>query len=489
MRKGLLLGIMLLGSFALCGLVSCETTLSVDEHSYVSPTSGLKTDITLDVNTKWTASSSADWCIISPTQGDKSVKRITLTVKSNYTPDDRECTVTISSKDKTETITVHQHQLDVIQAETSVLELSGNEQTFNVLVSSNIDYSVDISEEWIQFIGTKSVSSKQLSFIIEQNDGTNTRSGNIILRQKDGIESYILVQQKPREFIMLSTNTIDFTWDKAITNISVTSNVNYNIHIPDTCSWLHAEQMIDELSNNLIITADDYIPTPSTVLWPNVSDRKGVITLQYGEVSEEIIVTQSFRDYIWLSSERVKLYLGYNERIDAVAYLHSGINRTLRWESSDKSIATVDHGLITGISNGSTEIIVSNEDNSVSTTIPVVVKKVTDDIRVIAIGKSLSNSGGITTMVFHSILHWPTQVKNIKFLSVWLCSPDGTAYDIQGTSNGYVTFNPIYSNGPFGSIILNYYSSWYVIYQVEVDGEFYQFIGNLDASTWSSWLS
>ena len=102
---------------------------------------------------------------------------------------------------------------------------------------------------------------------------------------------------------MLSTNTIDFTWDKAITNISVTSNVNYNIHIPDTCSWLHAEQMIDELSNNLIITADDYIPTPSTVLWPNVSDRKGVITLQYGEVSEEIIVTQSFRDYIWLSSE------------------------------------------------------------------------------------------------------------------------------------------------------------------------------------------
>ena len=85
----------LLSLILVFSLSACTTILSINENKIEIPSSGLSTDIQLDVNKDWTASSSADWCRINPSSGDKNTKVIHVNVLQSTLYDYRECEITV----------------------------------------------------------------------------------------------------------------------------------------------------------------------------------------------------------------------------------------------------------------------------------------------------------------------------------------------------------------------------------------------------------
>ncbi len=464
-------------------LISCETKLSVSQSSFDAQSDGLSTSIGIEVNNDWSASSSADWCVLSPTQGDKTVKTITLTIQANPSYDDRECTVTVQSKDKSETISVRQKQQDGLILETKAIDISDREQSFEVKLSSNVAYDMSISCGWIKHVSTRALNTQTIVFQAEENTSTESRNGTIsFTRNSGGLSSVISVTQKQRDFISLSTNEIDFEWGGTTQSIGVSANVDFEIVIPGTCNWLHATKKGNGQNYVLEVTADSFVPTPAST--SGVSDRSTVIVLRYGDITRDIRVTQAYRDYIWVSKPSIALYVGDTETISAVAFFHEGIDKHLTWSSKNESVASVVDGVISAKSKGYTEIVVCNEDGSRSTTIPVTVKRIIDDVSIIAKGSRMTVTSNGYTLVFQSTISWPAQINSIKINFACLCYPDGRVYDIQVTSSKQVTFIPITGSGSLSDGVLNYYSTWFVSYQIEIDGETFLVSSKVDAHSW-----
>ena len=407
------------------------------------------------------------------------MKSISLTVQRNNSYEDRECQVTIQSKDKIETISVKQDQLDGIIIEPYSVYLSDAAQVFEVPINYNVDFDVSLSCDWLQFVSTKALMNSILVFHAEENTLGESRSSAISLKSKNGnTSSYLYVEQKQRDYIQPSSEYLFFGWEASSEDVLVESNVDFEIGLPDDCEWIRVNKTGGDRNYILEVSVEEYVPIPTSMADLAISDRSCVISLVFGDSSKEITVSQSFRDYIWVSQKSVSLYIGESFSSTAVAYLHSGINNELTWTSSDEAVATVINGTIYAKTKGTADIKVQNADNSYHATIPVTVKKATDDIQVTAVGLTISSS----EVVFQSRLYWPSQIKNISFLSVWLCFPDGTAYDIQGTRNGYVRFKPIYYGGSWDAYTRAYYSTWFVLYQIIVDGEYLQYSTRLDPS-------
>ncbi|HZK23640.1 MAG TPA: leucine-rich repeat protein [Atopostipes sp.] len=64
--------------------------------------------ILIESNVTWTAKSSASWCTVTPSSGNKSTESITLSASANKDYDNRSCSITIESGGITKTITVNQ---------------------------------------------------------------------------------------------------------------------------------------------------------------------------------------------------------------------------------------------------------------------------------------------------------------------------------------------------------------------------------------------
>lgn len=498
----------LLSLILVFALSACTTILSINENKIEIPSSGLSTDIQLDVNKDWTASSSADWCRINPSSGDKNTKVIHVNVLQSTLYDYRECEITIVCEDKTATVSVHQLQMDAIKLGTDLvvigdgnssgstfsLTINEKEQTFTVGVSSNVEFDVTPKCDWIQLTtikqSTKGLSGYSAVFHAEANDATDPRVGTISFCQKGGIvESIATITQEERKFISASTKTVDFEWKGATTTIPISSNVDFEVSVSEGSSWLNVERIGSSKDYSVKITADDYIPTPESVGAKPLADRSAVISLVYGNLKEEITVNQDFKDYIWLSATEKSAYVGYGDVLQFQPFFHDGINSTLSMSIDRPDIAQAySGGVFIPKAIGQATLTVSNADNTYSANCALTVKSIADDIYVVAAGKSMTISGGYVTMIFHSNIHYPDQLKSIKYNSVLLCQPDGTVYDIQSTSNGYVQFNPIVIAGSYSSSMNDYYSTWFVVYQTEIDGEYHEYRTYLDANTWTGSL-
>ena len=85
--------------------------------------------ILIESNVTWTAKSSASWCTVSPSSGNKSTASITLSASANEDYDNRSCMVTIESGGISKTVTVSQSQENAIILSEKDLDLSSKAQS------------------------------------------------------------------------------------------------------------------------------------------------------------------------------------------------------------------------------------------------------------------------------------------------------------------------------------------------------------------------
>ncbi len=195
---------LLLVFMALIGFVSCQKSpvLTLDSKPEIQMTSESgSAAITFTANRDWEVSVGDSWVHVDKKSGSASGGQITVNVTCDPNPtyDDRTSTVTIISGDLRQTVTITQPAKSGLIVEgNSEYALSPESQNLDIEVKANVNYNVSISAGWIKQIGTKALSSKTLSFAIEENTTREERSATISIIG-EGLSRVVTVKQDPAQ--------------------------------------------------------------------------------------------------------------------------------------------------------------------------------------------------------------------------------------------------------------------------------------------------
>ena len=349
---------LVLVALAFMGLTSCE---KAPELTITSPASielnvdGSSGSITFTANRDWSVSTSDAWISVSPSSGKASDGTVTVTVRcnANTTYDNRTATVTIRMEELSQTVTVKQPANLGVVLPKQVFDLQSDTKSIDVEVQANVQYSVSTSVDWIKQTGTKGLTSKTLTFSIEENKTYDPREGKITIKPQEGNvqEQVISVKQAQKDALIVEKTSYDMPYGGGEIEIKVEANVSFDV--TPNADWIHYTQTKALSSSTVCLKIDEN---------ETYSSRQGTVEIkqQNGSLKHTITVNQAGRiavSSVTLDKTSLKLKEGESETLVATVKPDNATDKTVTWTSSDDTIATVDEtGKVTAIKAGTVSI-------------------------------------------------------------------------------------------------------------------------------------
>ena len=216
-----------------------------DEIVTFEGTPGGPASITIKSDNPWTITKSfdSDWFTVDVLEGNAN-EEVTVTVdcEQSLSTTMRTGYFTITSADTRKNIYVVQSaaggELDPlisVVADKNTSNLLGEGDSFDVTVQSNIEYAVEISDEWITEVEVPStrglVEKSYHSFTLASNLTGATRSGYVRFYNEDkNVESYVMVKQEnfePRIDVIVSSQTRFIPAAGMTLPVRIESNVDF----------------------------------------------------------------------------------------------------------------------------------------------------------------------------------------------------------------------------------------------------------------------
>jgi hypothetical protein len=169
--------------------------------------------ITFTTNKEWVVTVSSpqgegdvSWCSISPLGGSAGTANITISTTENTDYDDRSAVITIKTGNTVKTLAVTQEQKDAIILSKKNYELSDEGGTFEIEANINVEIDVLIPSEitWLRMKASeiRSLSTKNIEFIVDKNMTSNIRGTIITIKDKNSsLYSEITVTQQAKKIV------------------------------------------------------------------------------------------------------------------------------------------------------------------------------------------------------------------------------------------------------------------------------------------------
>lgn len=244
--------------------VSCRPEMDFVENSFRSGqaemTGGAQTvsmlfgsaagsaSIDLTANRSWEATFVNDrarnWCTLSASSGGRGTVTLTVGVTMNGDYDERSASILFTCDDVTRTIVVTQKQRDALLVTSNRVYVPQAGGTFLVEVQANIDFSTELSylaggpSGWIHDLGTKGLSQHILTFQVDENPTLVSREGLLTVRSPLGEETVHFYQDGEIPTLVVSTHEQLVSPEGGPFDVQVRSNMDVELLLPDTCSWL-----------------------------------------------------------------------------------------------------------------------------------------------------------------------------------------------------------------------------------------------------------
>ena len=317
------------------------------------------------------------WCK-SSIQGST----VIINVDSNDTFEERRATITLTDLEDGTTLSFHviQRQNNVIFTENKTYEIPEEGGEININVQSNLDYSVYFYPDasWLSQIqenaSTRGLSSSTLTLKAGYNNSGDERTGTIALTNTDsGYSILFTVTQSLTPVVRFEKEV--FTADELGGEIDV--EVKSNIPLEATCSdtWISTKEIIEkdgfDFTQKLKVTE---LPKSQT-------NRETTIvfsTKDGSKVNYTKTISVKQKKSLIITDSRDKIYVNANYPFK----IRNNTGRSVVWESSNTSVATVDNnGNVWGISPGTATIRVLTEDGKYSDEKTVVVVDLTSELK------------------------------------------------------------------------------------------------------------
>ena len=241
---------------------------------------GSSGSITFTANRDWTISCSESWIHVNPSSGEKSKDAVTVTVRcdANTTYDDRTATVTIRAEDAAQTVTIKQSQNLGVIVPTQSFNIKADTKSIEVEVQANTEYSVSVSANWIKQNGTKALTSKTLTFSIEENTTYDDREARITIKSQNSsiAEQVISVKQAAKEGLQVETQQYMIGANGGTIEVAVKANVAFEVK-PDA-GWIHYTQTKALSSKTIVLTVDKNGGTAGRSGMVRISQKNGTLS-------------------------------------------------------------------------------------------------------------------------------------------------------------------------------------------------------------------
>lgn len=167
-------------------------------------------EVELRSNIEYSVTIPADasaWIKRTGTKAER-VDRILFAVSENKAYDRRSAKIIFNDKNSTlaDTLTINQSQVNaIILGSNRIEELSCCGETFDVLVKSNIQFTVDIPQEaaqWLNTVQTKGLSESTIRFAVNTNNEYD-RSARIIFRGSENTNDTLHIHQDGAKTILM----------------------------------------------------------------------------------------------------------------------------------------------------------------------------------------------------------------------------------------------------------------------------------------------
>ena len=223
--------------------------------------------------------------------------------------DKRQGTITISSGELKEVVTIYQDGTKptiVISKNEYVIGSEGG--SVAVEVKSNVDVSVELPSnvEWLSESTTRAMSTNTYYFDVAENTGYDQRSATIAFTNKaDNLTEEVTITQMQKDAIVLAASEYNIDARGGALDFEIQTNVD--ITAKTSATWI--EQVTTRgLESKMLffdIAANDAQET-----------REGTITLSGGNATQTIIVKQAANicpeDEIWYTSSNGEIVVPYN---------------------------------------------------------------------------------------------------------------------------------------------------------------------------------
>ncbi|MBR5924233.1 MAG: Ig-like domain-containing protein [Bacteroidales bacterium] len=359
------LWIVLFASFLL--LVACQKApeLTITSSSNIEfSADGSIESIAFNANRDWSIIPSDSWVSVSPSSGKASNGLITVTIhcNANTTYEDRSAMVTIRMEELSQSVTIQQPANKGVVLPKQVYDLQSDAKTIDVEVQANVQYTVSTSVNWIKQIGTKGLTSKTLTFSVEENKAYDPREGKITIKPQEGNiqEQIVSIKQAQKDALIVEKNSYDMPYGGGVVEIKVEANVSFEA--TTTSDWIHHSQTKALSSSTVVMNIDEN---------STYNPRQGKVEIKQinGSLRHTITINQDGRiavSSVELNETSLKINVGGSETLVATVKPNNATDKTISWTSSDNATVSVDEvGKITGIKEGAATITAKAGDKTV----------------------------------------------------------------------------------------------------------------------------
>ncbi|MDE5612253.1 MAG: BACON domain-containing protein, partial [Odoribacter sp.] len=190
---------------------------------------------------KWIITGGSEWCKTDVSEGN-GYGEVIVTVDAYSETQDRNTNLTIKAGDKSFVLTVTQKHGDAIVLSKDKFDVPEEGGTVTVEVKSNIEYEVEVPDEfqdWIkQAPESRAVAEKSFTFTILENEDYDKREGYIIFKGNT-LKDTVYIYQAQKNELVLNQSTYSVLAAGAEITVELRTNIDYEVRIPgDAASWI-----------------------------------------------------------------------------------------------------------------------------------------------------------------------------------------------------------------------------------------------------------
>ena len=313
-----------------------------------------------------------------------------------------------------ETIVVNQASIGaVLILDTLEYNVGSDQQDLDIEVKSNFDYKIDFQgANWVKQrkTTTRGITSRLLSLTVDKNNSYDNRTAQIKLYEKDGNTSEIItINQKAKDGIVIPTK--EYTIDEVggVINIDINSNVDYQLTTND--DWI----TVPTITRGLTTQTHSIEIAPLGV---GKENRTGTITVSNEAMGFNATITVKQRQMFYLSKTEANIVIGRESKLTVTNLT----GQTYSWKSNAPKIATIQNGVIKGVSYGDANITATTEDGRHIATCTVHVREITDLIKVsssggfVSVSDNLVQNGSKLTWTFENGSEEKVYLKTIQLV-------------------------------------------------------------------------
>ena len=271
-----------------------EPTIVISQNEYVVSSDGetIAVEVTSNVDVAVEIPANVDW-ISGNTTRATSTNTYYFDIQPNEDYEQRIAEIKFTNKENglSETVKVVQTQKDalVVAKETYTVNSEGDQ--IEIEVSHNIDFDIEIANDWITKVDTRAFATETIVFNIAKHTGHDNREGTIFFKSKDGkLTQTVKVYQAQEDALIISKKDIVVSDEGGTISFELHTNVDFKVSDPNV-DWLRPVATRGLTSHTLNYTVDANTSYNSREAHIVVTDTKN-------NKSETITITQAQKDAI-----------------------------------------------------------------------------------------------------------------------------------------------------------------------------------------------